>query len=42
MPFIAEQHCAVAPLQDKRRAQSGRSAADNENIELHERSFSVG
>jgi hypothetical protein len=35
MPFIAEQHCAVAPAQDKGGAQSGRPAADNENIELH-------
>jgi hypothetical protein len=33
MPFIAKQHCAMAPAQDKRGAQSGRSAADNENIE---------
>jgi len=41
LPFIAKQHRTVAPAQDKRGAQSGRSAADNENIDLHGKPFSL-
>jgi hypothetical protein len=35
MPFIAEQHCAMAPSQNERGTQSGGAAADNEHVEVH-------
>ena len=37
--LIAEQRPPVAPSQDERGAEASRPAADNENIELHQKPF---
>jgi hypothetical protein len=40
MPFVAKQCFPVASSQDERGAQSSRPAADDENIDFHERVLS--
>jgi hypothetical protein len=42
MPFVAKQCFPVASSQDERGAQSSRPAADDENIEFHERVLFTG
>jgi hypothetical protein len=39
MTLIAEQRLPVAPSQDERGAEASRPAAEDENIELHQKPF---